>query len=129
MMKQTKQPPRLNPAVAAALASMLLLASCAFLDTRPNRVIYFAGAKCELPEYPFAARRNETTGRTGLLVEVNPAGAVTSVVITKASGTSREHDLLDGLAKKSFESCVFAPAPGTRTATAPVEYVWKLVDP
>ncbi len=128
-MKQAKQIRGLNPVFLATLSSALLLSSCASVDARPKRIVYFAAAKCELPEYPFAARRKETTGRTGLMVEVNPEGAVTSVVIKKSSGDTREHDLLDRLAKKSFETCVFAPAPGTRSATAPVDYVWKLVDP
>jgi TonB family protein len=128
-MKPTQQALPLCPVFVATLLSALLLSSCAGVDTRPKRIVYFAAAKCELPEYPFAARRKEITGRTGLRVEVNPEGVVTSVVITKSSGDTREHDLLDSLAKKSFQTCVFAPAPGTRSATAPVDYVWKLVDP
>ena len=58
------------------------------------------------PEYPFAARRLGLEGRVLLRVEVDRAGAVERVTVTRSSG----HGLLDEAARRAVGEWRFLPA-------------------
>lgn len=86
---------------------------------------------CEKPEYPAAAARAEATGVTRIKFTLDATGKVTKAEVEKASGSSREHRLLDRAAVEALSKC--PGKPGTDEQGRPVgisqtvvEYVWKL---
>jgi protein TonB len=85
---------------------------------------------CDKPEYPAAAARAEATGTTKIRFTVDAAGKVSKADIEKASGSSREHRLLDRAAVDALSKCPFKPGTDENGkpvgATTLVEYVWKL---
>ena len=85
---------------------------------------------CDKPEYPAAAARAEATGTTKIRFTVDAAGKVSKADIEKASGSSREHRLLDRAAVDALSKCPFKPGTDETGkpvgATTLVEYVWKL---
>lgn len=86
-------------------------------------------ASCEKPEYPAAALRADASGVTKIRFGIDAAGRVVRAELESASGTSREHRLLDRSAIEALSQCRFKP--GTDAAgqavgsTAVVSYVWK----
>jgi len=87
-------------------------------------------SKCDKPEYPAAAARAEATGTTKILFTVDATGHVSNAQVTKPSGSSREHRLLDRTAVEALSKCPFTPgvdASGKPVgATTSVDYVWNL---
>jgi TonB family protein len=83
---------------------------------------------CKLPEYPRPATRAEATGITRVAFLVNAQGSVTRGVVTRPSGLSEEHQLLDATALAHFKACKFAPAAGVDSPATwiEIEYQWKL---
>jgi len=85
---------------------------------------------CKKPNYPPAAARAEAQGVVRIKVTVGIDGHATATEITKSSGPSREHKLLDRAAEAAIrDTCKFKP--GTvdgkpEPLTTFVEYDWKL---
>jgi periplasmic protein TonB len=85
---------------------------------------------CEKPAYPAAAARAEATGVVRIKVTVGADGHATATEITRSSGNSREHKLLDRAAEAAIRNtCKFKP--GTvdgkpEPLTTFVEYAWRL---
>jgi protein TonB len=84
---------------------------------------------CEKPEYPAAALRAEATGTTKIRFTVDATGKVSKAEIERASGSSREHRLLDRTAVEALSKCPFKPGTDENGkpvgAIAVVDYVWK----
>lgn len=84
---------------------------------------------CEKPEYPAAALRAEATGTTKIRFTVDATGKVSKAEIERASGSSREHRLLDRTAVEALSKCPFKPGTDEHGkpvgATTLVDYVWK----
>lgn len=73
--------------------------------------------QCLPPVMPFAALRKGIAGRTEVAMRVADDGSLAEVVLIAASGTSREHALLDRAALAHVGSCRHAgaepqPVPG-----------------
>ncbi len=87
---------------------------------------------CAKPEYPVAARRAQAEGVSRIRFSVDASGRVSKAEVERASGSSREHRLLDRTAVDSLSGCKFQPGTDESGnavgAFATVEYVWKLVD-
>lgn len=66
------------------------------------------------PDYPRLARRYGWEGTTEYLVQINPQGRATSMVLVQSSG----HDLLDEAAKNAVLGWVFHPATENGQAVA-----------
>lgn len=85
---------------------------------------------CEKPEYPPKARQAEATGVTRIRFSIDEAGNVVKAEITGASGSSREHRMLDKQAVEALSVCRFKPGTDEHGkpvgAFSNVEYVWKL---
>lgn len=81
-------------------------------------------------DYPAAARRAEATGTTNVRFRVGADGKLAGAEITKSSGATREHKMLDRLAMSKLSECKFTPGIDENGrpvgATFDVEYVWKL---
>lgn len=96
---------------------------------QPARIDF---ATCAKPEYPVAARRAQAEGTTRIRFTVDASGKVSKAEIERASGSSREHRLLDRTAVDALSACRFQPGTDEQGnpagAFATVEYVWKLVD-
>ena len=77
---------------------------------------------CVPPVMPMAALRAGTSGRTEIAFRVAEDGGIADVMVTAASGASREHLLLDRASLAHVVSCRYSgplprPAPGRyRTA-------------
>lgn len=85
---------------------------------------------CSVPAYPREAQEEGATGETRLRVSVGPQGQVTDVQVTRSSGPTRAHKLMDrALMATVRDSCHFTP--GTvdgkpQALSRDVTYVWKL---
>ncbi len=94
--------PILDGAAAVGAADVRRPAGTRTGITRGARV----AAENRPPEYPFAARRLGLEGRVLLRVEVDRAGAVERVTVTRSSG----HGLLDEAARRAVGEWRFLPA-------------------
>lgn len=84
---------------------------------------------CKFPEYPVAARRTEATGRTRISLHIGADSRVIDGEVTKSSGSSPAHKMLDAVALFSIMQCRFEPArqrDQPLDAWTEIEYVWKL---
>jgi protein TonB len=85
---------------------------------------------CAKPEYPVAARRSEAQGVTRIRFTVDADGKVAKAEVERASGSSREHRLLDRTAVDALSLCRFRPGTDENGkpvgASSVVEYAWKL---
>lgn len=97
---------------------------------RPAEVVNIGQCSPTTEDYPRAARRAEATGTTKIRVTVDATGKLSSAEISKPSGLSREHRMLDRVALDKLSTCQFRA--GIDTTGKPVgrtweiEYVWKL---
>jgi TonB family protein len=111
-----------------AFALLSCLASCARDLSRPAR-IEVINSTCR-PEYPPASVRAGATGTTGLSFVVDVQGHVGQATIVQASGSSREHRLLDQAARASLARCPAQPALDSTghpfDSVVKVSYVWRL---
>jgi protein TonB len=87
-------------------------------------------SNCEKPEYPPKARQAEATGVTRIRFSIDESGNVVKAEITGASGSSREHRMLDKQAVEALSVCRFRPGTDENGkpvgAFSNVEYVWRL---
>ncbi len=84
---------------------------------------------CKFPEYPAAARRTEATGRTTISLHISANSSVIDGEVTKSSGSSAAHKMLDAAALFSIMQCRFEPArlrDQLLDAWTEIEFVWKL---
>lgn len=85
---------------------------------------------CDKPEYPPKARQTEATGVTKIRFSIDESGQVIKAEITKSSGSSREHRLLDKAAVDALSACRFRPGTDENGkpvgAFSNVEYAWSL---
>ncbi|WP_284620164.1 energy transducer TonB [Aquabacterium humicola] len=117
--------PPLTPRTVSALANAA--APDGKRSTRTGPMVRING--CKRPEYPAAAVRAEATGTTRLVFRVAPDGKVADAEITKSSGTTVGHKLLDASALVALMQCPFTPGTDDGKpveGTTIVEYVWKL---
>jgi periplasmic protein TonB len=81
-------------------------------------------------DYPSAAARAEATGTTRIRFTVDATGHLASAEVIKSAGPTREHLMLDRVARAKLSECKFSP--GQDEAGRPVggsfevEYVWTL---
>jgi protein TonB len=61
-------------------------------------------------DYPRAAVRAGTTGRTLLRIAIEADGRVARIDVEQPSGATREHRQLDALAARKFGECRYQPA-------------------
>ncbi len=82
------------------------------------------------PDYPAAAARADATGTTRIRFAIDAQGKVVKAEILRASGSSREHRLMDRAAVESLSNCTFKPGLDESGkpvgASTDVDYVWKL---
>ena len=82
------------------------------------------------PKYPPAAVRALVVGLSRVRIAVDPDGHVTDAELIGASGTTREHGLLDDAARQSLMTCHFKPATtesgAPMAAMSDVQYSWIL---
>jgi periplasmic protein TonB len=87
-------------------------------------------ASCTKPEYPAQAARSQAVGTTVIAFAIDAEGNVGKADVTRSSGSSREHRLLDRAAVDALSKCRFKPGTDEAGkpvgATAKVEYVWNL---
>jgi TonB family protein len=115
----------LPPAVLAQLEDAYAQGPTARGFSSPKSI--FEG--CKFPEYPAAARRAEATGRTRIAVHISANSSVIDGEVTKSSGSSPAHKMLDAVALFSIMQCRFEPArlrDQPLDAWTEIEYVWKL---
>jgi protein TonB len=65
---------------------------------------------CQAPPYPEAAKRALAAGVTTVRYTVDATGRAAGAVVTKPSGPTREHKVLDGAASSAMLECPFKPA-------------------
>lgn len=81
-------------------------------------------------DYPAAASRAEATGTTRIRFTVDATGRLSSAEVIKSAGPTREHLMLDRVARTKLSECKFQP--GLDETGHPiggsfeVEYVWTL---
>jgi protein TonB len=89
-----------------------------------------AGAAQCHPEYPAAAQRAGATGSTRIRFTVDALGRIAGSQILHASGSTREHRLMDQAAAAALAQCpvqVGTDEQGRPVGTTTdVEYVWSL---
>jgi len=89
-----------------------------------------AGAAQCHPEYPAAAQRAGVTGSTRIRFTVDALGRIAGSQILHASGSTREHRLMDQAAAAALAKCpveVGTDESGRPVGTTTdVEYVWSL---
>lgn len=82
------------------------------------------------PSYPTAALKAEATGLTRIRFTIDSTGKMVKADIEKASGSSREHRLMDRAAVDALGQCRFKPGTDENGnpvgAYALVEYNWTL---
>jgi hypothetical protein len=92
-------------------------------------IIIYAASDCE-PHYPAAAARAGAIGTTVLRFTVGVDARLIDLQVVGASGSTREHRLLDGAARNSFASCHFASARDSSgkpiQKSGSLDYTWKL---
>jgi len=90
-------------------------------------VALIKGYLCDGSDYPAAARRSEAQGTVRIGFTAEPDGKIGEVVIIKSSGNTREHKLLDLVAKRQVQSCKLVdPTPRLEPRRHEIELVWKL---
>ena len=91
--------------------------------------IQAGAAQCH-PEYPAAAQRAGATGSTRIRFTVDALGRIAGSQIVHASGSTREHRLMDQAAAAALAQCpvqVGTDEQGRPVGTTTdVEYVWSL---
>ncbi len=92
----------------------------------PTRMSVGDGATCPRPEYPPAAIRASATGVSRVTLAVGADGRVITGTLIGASGSTREHRLLDDAAVASFRECEFPRADGAQPRTITMDYTWRL---
>ena len=128
---QTTTPPPPTPVTIAPAPAPAASAAPAPALAPPR--IAGADAKQCAPtadDYPPAAIRAEATGTTVIRFTIDNTGKLVNAEVVKSAGASREHRLLDNVARTKLSECKFTPgrdAEGRSVGgTFPVEYVWKL---
>jgi protein TonB len=130
----TPEPPPAAPVTVAPPPTVLpppapppAVAAPAKPAARPARIDF---ASCARPDYPAAARRANVEGITRIRFTIDASGAVVKAEVERASGTSREHRLLDRTAVEALSACRFQPGADEDGrpvgATSVVEYAWRL---
>lgn len=98
------------------------------VPARPARIDAGA-ARCH-PEYPAAAQRAGATGSTRIRFTVDALGRIAGSQIVHASGSTREHRLMDQAAAAALAQCpvqVGTDEQGRPVGTTTdVDYVWSL---
>ncbi|WP_225984626.1 energy transducer TonB family protein [Noviherbaspirillum aerium] len=94
----------------------------------PPRPIVAPINGCLAVTYPVLALVEEAEGSTHVVFTVLPAGGVTDVAISKASGPTPAHRALDKAAVKAISGCIFAEAPGFSSREVLQPIVWRLED-
>lgn len=125
-----------RPWALAALAT--LLAGCAQLGgtgtagsvgtsaSTGGREVELRSGQCPPPAYPDAAFQARATGVTVVTFTVDANGAVTSTSVSRSSGGTKEHQMLDNAAMALVRQCKFPAMPGKPPGTAAIEYNWAL---
>lgn len=85
---------------------------------------------CAPPEYPAAAMRRGAMGTSVIAVLLGPDGVVRASRVEHASGTTKEHGLLDQAALRALSACRFDdPAAPAAPRWQTVSYHWSLSSP
>ena len=108
-------------------AALPLLTFAAMAQEPPMASFGFTkNMACVKPDYPAAAARVEAQGAVHMTITVGEGSMVTDVVVTKGSGDSREHRLLDRAAREAFLACRWLGQEPVPPGPYPVQYVFKL---
>lgn len=105
-----------------------VLASGQANDSVPASTIAFSQTyACRQAEMPIAALHKGVSGRTEVAFKVNEDASLTDVTVTATAGESREHKMLDSVAREHVKSCKYVgpnqrPSPGVYR----VSLVWRL---
>jgi TonB family protein len=86
------------------------------------------GGECPHPDYPSAALRAQAEGVSAVEIIFDEQGRLVDGRLVGASGTTREHRLLDGTALEAFALCRFpaTTTPGNRSIR--MSYNWRIVE-
>lgn len=102
----------------------------AALRVQAHPAVINAGAAQCRPEYPALAQRAGATGVSRIRFSVDAGGRILGAQILQSSGPTRENRLLDKTAADALAQCPITPGTDEMgrpvSATADVEYVWKL---
>jgi protein TonB len=100
------------------------------LRVQPHPAVINAGAAQCRPDYPAVAQRAGATGVSRIRFSVDAGGHILGAQILQSSGSTRENRLLDKAAADALAHCPITPGTDDMgrpvSATADVEYVWKL---
>jgi periplasmic protein TonB len=128
---QTTTPPPPTP-VTIAPAPAPAAPPAPAVAQAPPRLTQADASQCAPTgdDYPGAAVRADATGMTVIQFTVDATGKLVNSEVVKSAGPTREHRLLDGVARTKLSGCKFTPgrdAEGRAIGgTFKVEYVWKL---
>ncbi len=91
-----------------------------------GREVELRSGNCPPPAYPDAALQARATGVTVVTFTVDANGGVTSTSVSRSSGGTKEHQMLDNAAMALVRQCKFPATPGKPPGTAAIEYNWAL---
>jgi outer membrane biosynthesis protein TonB len=82
---------------------------------------------CRQAEMPIAALRKGVGGRTEVAFKVNEDASFSDITVTATAGESREHKMLDTVAREHVKSCKYVgPNPKPTPGVYRVALVWKV---
>ena len=103
-----------------------LWVGCAQTQPLEPRPVDPETAVCPRPDYPLAARRSDATGTTRVSYRIQPSGAVSDAWVTRKSGETPAHAVLDEAALTAVGVCRFAEANGYAPVRASQDCEWRL---
>jgi len=128
VVEKTDKPVAPPPVQVASLGGDDAVYKPARIEPRAARIDARA-AQCH-PEYPAAAQRAGATGSTRIRFTVDALGRIAGSQILHASGSTREHRMLDQAAVSALAQCPVQVGTDEQGrpmgTTTDVEYVWSL---
>ena len=113
---------KLIPPLLAAMCTGALGQQTQALDSPMTA----AGFACEELQYPAAALRAETTGKTVVAFSVSADGVVNQAEVKTSAGRKREHKLLDFVALQHVRSCKVSAKASVQPGSYSHEFVWLI---
>lgn len=115
---------------ARLFSAVLTLLTCAAVAQEPSigSSTFSKNMSCVMPDYPGAAIRANAQGAVYMTITVGEGSNVTNVAVTQSSGDSREHQLLDRVARDAFMGCLWLGREPVPPGLYRLKYVFKLRD-